>query len=126
MVLHGEYINNNDADLYEGTADQEIIADQVATNALHDAINVPDHRCPFSDDGRGIFIALLNETQVQNILPEGYGVAEHEWVNGIYPDCEAISIGRSRKEREIGLPPNLWWPRAVSWAQGIDLMSRLL
>jgi hypothetical protein len=90
MVLHGEYTNDNDADLYEGTSDQEIIADQVATNALHDTINVPDHRCPFSDEGKGVFIALLNEIQVQNILPEGYGVAEHEWVNGIYPALGAV------------------------------------
>jgi hypothetical protein len=124
MLLHGEYAERAD-DLYGGTSDGEIIADQAAANVLHKSINVPDNRCPFDEGPRNVFLALLGEIQAQNIIPEGYAVMEQEWAHGFYPNREAINIGRGRKETDIVLPFDVWWPRAVSWAQGLDLLLHL-
>ena len=124
MLLHGEYAEHAD-DLYGATSDGEIIADQAAANILHESINVPDNRCPFDDGPKNAFLALLEEIRTRNIIPEGYSVAEWEWAHGFYPNHEAINIGSSRKETDIVLPFDVWWPRVVSWAQGLDLLLRL-
>ncbi|KAJ7704649.1 hypothetical protein B0H16DRAFT_1216535, partial [Mycena metata] len=54
------------------------------------------------------------------IIPLGLGVTETEWADGIYADAEVVKIGR--KEVEVTLPFQIWWPRAVVWAQGLELM----
>ena len=119
-----EYAEHAD-DLHGGTPEGGIIADQAAANVLHESIDVPDDRCPFDEGPRNVFLAFLREIQAQHIIPEGYGVTEQEWAHGFYPNQEAINIGRGQKETDIVLPFDVWWPRAVSWAQGLDLLLRL-
>ncbi|KAI9463000.1 hypothetical protein HD554DRAFT_2001372, partial [Boletus coccyginus] len=61
----------------------------------------------------------------QGNVPTGYGVAEEEWVDGLYPEREVITVGRSKQVHEVGMPFVIWWPRAVKWANGLDIMSRI-
>jgi hypothetical protein len=60
-----------------------------------------------------------------DIVPLGFGVAESEWDEDTYPEFEDITLGRRGKSLNVCLPFDVWWPRAVAWAQGLDLMVRI-
>ncbi|KAJ6603888.1 hypothetical protein B0H10DRAFT_1656878, partial [Mycena sp. CBHHK59/15] len=67
-----------------------------------------------------IFHQALEEVKFAEIIPEHFGVAVAEWEEAFYGETENVKIGR--KEVEIVLPFAVWWPRAVAWAQGLELM----
>ncbi|KAF8546224.1 hypothetical protein OG21DRAFT_1427701 [Imleria badia] len=69
------------------------------------------------------FRSALWETQEQGIIPPGYGVAKEEWLGDLYPEIELISVGCSKQEYTVELPFEVWWPRSVLWAQGLDIMT---
>ena len=50
---------------------------------------------------------------------------DSEWDGGDYPIFEAIKSGRRGKLLNMVLPFDIWWPKAVAWAQGLDLMTRI-
>ncbi|KAF7334184.1 hypothetical protein MVEN_02324600 [Mycena venus] len=88
------------------------------SNDLDEAIaNDQDH------NARDIFVAALANVQAAGIIPENFGVAEAEWEVPFYGESESVKVGR--KQVEIALPFPIWWPRAVAWAQGLDLMVRI-
>ncbi|KAF8217044.1 hypothetical protein K438DRAFT_1508312, partial [Mycena galopus ATCC 62051] len=102
----------------------EAIAKDQDQNVRHEAINVTETELPFrSEETRTIFSAALREVQAAGIIPQNFGVAEDEWEGAFYGETEAIKIGR--KQVEIRLPFAIWWPRAVAWSQGLDLMVRI-
>lgn len=102
------------------------IADDQTPDIRHEAVEVPSHRCPFAgnSDLESLFHASLKEIQLYNIIPTGYGVDEHDLED--YPVREEIRLGRGGKVISVILPTAIWWPRAVQWAQGLDLMTRLI
>ncbi|KAJ7478866.1 hypothetical protein B0H11DRAFT_1725707, partial [Mycena galericulata] len=90
----------------------------------HEAFNAVENECPFSsEDAMVIFFAALHEVKSEGIIPEGFGVAEPEWEAQFYGETETVKVGR--KEVEIVLPFVIWWPRAVVWAQGLEIMVRI-
>ncbi|EJD34136.1 hypothetical protein AURDEDRAFT_176814 [Auricularia subglabra TFB-10046 SS5] len=93
-------------------------------NLRHDPIEGPKGENPFDDDNMQLFKNALAEVISQEIIPSDYGVDPTEWEDGDYPDTETILIaGRSS---EIQLTLAIWWPRAVLWAQGLDVMNAVL
>lgn len=60
------------------------------------------------------------------VVPEGYGLREAEWPAGGYGEHEFIALGRQQRKVTVDLPFTVWWPRAVAWVQGLEVMSRLL
>ncbi|KAJ7477546.1 hypothetical protein FB451DRAFT_1032939, partial [Mycena latifolia] len=90
----------------------------------HEAIEVAQNECPFtSEDAMGIFSGALHEVQAKGIIPRHFGVAEAEWEERYYGETETVKVGR--KEVSIMLPFDIWWPRAVGWAQGLEIMIRI-
>ena len=81
---------------------------------------------PFqSIDAYEAFTLAFQQACNEGKVPTGYGVAEEEWVDGSYPEHEVITVGRSKRVHEMALPFVVWWPRAVSWANGLDIMSHI-
>jgi hypothetical protein len=102
------------------------VTDDLAHNIRHPAIKVACHRKPFrSPEIEQNFLAALGDIIAQGIVPEGYGVLENEW-DGPYPALEAINPGTRGKQILVALPRDLWLPRAILFAQGLDAMTRSL
>lgn len=100
------------------------IAGDQGHNIRHEAIDVVEDECPFSSqEANTIFSAALQEVQFAGIIPENLGVAEVDWEDRFYGETETVKIGR--KDVEIVLPFEIWWPRAVVWAQGLEIMVRI-
>ncbi|KAJ7734734.1 hypothetical protein DFH07DRAFT_754295, partial [Mycena maculata] len=104
----------------------EFIADDQADDVGHAAIEVPTHTSPFSPEIEYVFFNALEDLKTQAVIPDGYGLAPEELNGAPYPSRESIHLGRGGKKISIILPLEVWWPRAVLWAQGLDLMTRIL
>ena len=103
--------------------DQAIAGDQ-DRHIRHEAIEVVDNQFPFNSvEGGDIFTGAFNEVRAEGIIPEQMGVAETEWEDGVYGEIELVKVGR--KEAEVVLPFEIWWPRAVAWAQGLEIMTKI-
>ncbi|KAJ7122623.1 hypothetical protein C8R43DRAFT_899656, partial [Mycena crocata] len=90
----------------------------------HEAIDVVENQCPFeTEQATVIFCQALEDVTSSEIIPEHFGVAEAEWEERFYGETEKVKVGR--KDVEIVLPFQVWWPRAVAWAQGLELMVRI-
>ncbi|KAJ6524109.1 hypothetical protein DFH09DRAFT_937428, partial [Mycena vulgaris] len=90
----------------------------------HEAIEVAQNECPFTnEEAMSIFSSALHEVQAKGIIPQHFGVAEAEWEERYYGETETVKVGR--KEVSIQLPFDIWWPRAVGWAQGLEIMVRI-
>ncbi|KAJ7508166.1 hypothetical protein B0H11DRAFT_1704596 [Mycena galericulata] len=103
--------------------DLSIAGDQ-ERHIRHEAIDVAENKCPFqSEEATTIFFAALEDAKSAGIIPENIGVAEAEWGGPFYGETEKVKVGR--KDVEIVLPFEIWWPRAVLWAQALELMVRI-
>jgi hypothetical protein len=106
---------------------QDCITEDQAKNIRHPAVKVARHANPFkceADEDR--FFAVLAEIRGRTLIPEGYGVLEHEWEDEAYPVLETINPGtRGSKQIIVELPRAIWLPRAILFAQGLDVMARL-
>lgn len=103
------------------------VADDLAHNVRHPPIKVARHGNPFrSPVVEKNFFAALGAIVQADIIPEGYGVLESEWEDGTYPAMEAINPGTRGKEIIVALPRDVWLPRAILFAQGLDAMTRSL
>ncbi|KAJ6491002.1 hypothetical protein C8R45DRAFT_826086, partial [Mycena sanguinolenta] len=100
------------------------IANDQDHHVRHEPVDVTETKCPFgSAPTQNVFVAALQEVQEAQIIPENLGVAEEEWGGTFYGETESMKVGR--KQVEIQLPFTIWWPRAVAWAQGLELMVRI-
>lgn len=68
-------------------------------------------------------MAAFKEVLEAEIIPENLGVAEDEWEGVFYSETETVKVGR--KQVEIQLPFVVCWPRAVAWAQALEMMVRI-
>lgn len=106
--------------------DEEIASSQ-RRHIRHAPIPVPVAGCPFRSEATiDVFMQCLGEVSAAGIVPEHYGLREAEWPEGGYGEHEYIALGRQRRRVTVDLPFTVWWPRAVLWAQGLEIMSRLI
>lgn len=117
-------------DEVEALGDRIQAANESKFNA--EPVGVPKHADPFpSREILDIFDKSIIEAATAGIVPPGYGLLQDEWEKDIYPAYEIIGTGRrggkarGGKELRIELPTHIWFPRAVLWGQGLDLMNRL-
>ncbi|KAF7363701.1 hypothetical protein MSAN_01027800 [Mycena sanguinolenta] len=104
------------------------IKGDLAHNIRHKPVKVAKHRSPFKDtELEQHFLAqLANLLSDPSILPEDYGVLEEEWEGEDYPELETFRPGTKGKELTVILPREIWFPRAIRWVQGLDLLTRVL
>ncbi|KAJ7485618.1 hypothetical protein FB451DRAFT_1023495 [Mycena latifolia] len=111
----------------EEELENQIQADQ-AENIRHAPVKVARHKSPFEElEHEEAFLELLEVVLSQpEVLPEDYGVVEEEWDEENYPETETIRTGTNGKELVVVLPRDDWFPRAVQWAQALDLLTRVM
>lgn len=114
------------SDSDSGGLNEHLAADQ-ERHIRHPPIPVPSGNSPFANGQfETLFRESLSEVQRRNIIPEGYGVTAAEWQGGSYGDAEDIALGRSGRKVSVALPRELWWRRAVRWAQGLEVLTQIL
>ncbi|KAJ6572622.1 hypothetical protein B0H10DRAFT_1671959, partial [Mycena sp. CBHHK59/15] len=100
--------------------DAAIVNDQ-DDHIRHGAVEVTQSEFPFNSKEAGvIFSNALREIKAAEIILEDLGVSKAEWEGRFYGETERIKVGK--KNVEIVLPFSIWLPRAVAWAQGLELM----
>lgn len=106
---------------------QAQIASDIEHQIRHDAISVPAHISPFrSEEADDMFDTILVEVCAHDVIPENLGVSPIEWDDDEYPEVEILRVGRrGNGELQISLPQVLWWPRALLWAQGLEVMMTI-
>jgi len=103
----------------------QIVRDQ-AINIRHKPVKVARHHNPFTTPEAEVeFWNILALVIKDKAVPDGFGVHVEDWENG-YPELEIIKTGARGKELEVVLPEAIWLLQAVLWAQGLDVMSRLV
>jgi len=92
------------------------------------SVPVPKHASPFrSDDDHTLFEEAFSAVYESKIVPAGYGVLQEEWAGLEYASQYMIkSNRRGVKEIQVSIPKAVWLPRAALWAQGLDVMRRVL
>ena len=121
----GSSSDSSDSMNQEGGLARHVAADQ-QRHVRHPPINVPDGSSPFSAENEELFFKALHEIRRLEIVPLHFGVSSAEWVDGSYGDIETITFGRGGRQEDLELPFTTWWPRAVAWAQGLELMTAIL
>ena len=119
-------LDSSDSEDSEGDDIAERLAEDQQRHVRHPPIPVPNSASPFSEENEELFFKALHEIRMLEIIPENIGVSTAEWENGSYGDMETIPFGRGGRQEELELPFVVWWPRAVEWAQGLELMTAIL
>ncbi|KAF8135370.1 hypothetical protein K438DRAFT_1497103, partial [Mycena galopus ATCC 62051] len=111
-------------DPQEGLA--EFIRVDQGPHIRHEAVDVPDHRNPFSDNSgtENLFFSVLEQVVREEIIPAGYGILADEWEEDTYPAVEILAAGRQMKKNIcVSLANPIWLQRATLWAQSLNVLS---
>lgn len=101
---------------------QERIAADITQHIHHDAVPVPDVESPFtSQNMEDTFNQALDGALQSGVIPSGFSLLPGEWAGAAYPASERIKV--ARKDVDIPLPFEVWYPRAVRWAQGLTILE---
>ena len=109
-----------------GDLDQQVRSD-VLGDVHHDAVLVPDSKSPFpSQEAEQVFTESFQQIEgsPSSTIPAGFFLRQSELGGSAYPTAESIRV--ARKEVDIPLPFEIWYPRAVRWAQALTLMTLVL
>ena len=95
------------------------------------SIRHPGVRCdaptlPFrSQAALDMFAEILEDLIASDTIPDGYGLLPAELGDEGYPDHYTVQIGRRGGKTDTQeLPVEVWYPRAVAWARGLEAMER--
>jgi len=70
----------------------------VTRHVRHAAIGMPPTANPFQlIEAYQAFTLAFQQVQHQGNIPTGYGVAQAEWVDGLYPEREVITVDHSKR-----------------------------
>jgi hypothetical protein len=109
---------------------EQKIAHDLQCNIRHAPVRVPRHQNPFDENPAALetFQRVLGEVVQRKLVPEGLDVRPEEWDAEGYPEVVTLRAGfYSRKKRmEIILPTEIWYPRAVLWAQAVYVLTDVL
>jgi hypothetical protein len=104
---------------------RQTIREELEANVHHDNDVLASYPHPFeTDDQLVAFEKAFSTAQELGIIPNGYGMLPHELEDGIYPASEVIKV--ARKDVDIPLPLDIWFPRAAKWVQALHLMVSIL
>lgn len=130
--LLDNYYNRNQTSDTAGFGDvrqslHEVLTADQQEQVRHAPVDVPDHSSPFpSADIDDLFRQALADAEAEELIPDNMLVTMEEWPEG-YPTHEAIASGiRSGKKLAVALPFAIWWPRAVRWAQAVQILEQFL
>lgn len=79
---------------HQGRAPDAALAQQIAqdqaSNIRHEAINVPQEKCPLSAQLLNKFVQILEEVAEKDIVPSGYGLRTHRSENDGWEEIEVL------------------------------------
>ncbi|KAF8837779.1 hypothetical protein BDN67DRAFT_908618, partial [Paxillus ammoniavirescens] len=115
-----------EAEELQGDLEAQITADMQQN--LHDEpVPMPDHSNPFSSPEIIIFRKAVAEAEMVDLLPDSPVFPATHWDLHTYDTHEDIDVGfRKTKTLTIHLPPDVWMPQALAWAQGLTVMEHML
>ncbi|KAJ6470483.1 hypothetical protein C8R45DRAFT_1055091 [Mycena sanguinolenta] len=107
--------------------DLEELVEEAHVENFHDAVGVPKHANPFSDDETmQLFYDSLEASIHADIVPPGYRLLPEEWEGGEYPTFEILKSGRrGGRELRVALPDAIWRPRAVMWGRALAVLEQI-
>lgn len=111
---------------------ERMIAENQEDHIRHRAVKPPRSSVPFSPSLlSSVFIPALEQASESGIVPTGFNlspaeISSHFGPHATYPDQEVIEIGARRRPIVMQLPLDIWYPRAVQWAQGLSVMNAIL
>ncbi len=106
---------------------ENTVVDHVTSNIRHPPVKVARARSPFHAPADEVqFREVLRAAQEEEYIPDGYGITPQEWETGEYPDREVLRIGARGVSLTVDLPMDIWYPRALMWVQGLDVLTRML
>ena len=119
--------NDNGEQHFLEDLEAQIDVDQ-QTNVQHDAIKAAHYQNPFvSDVVEQCWWDAFLEVQRKNIIPSNMMLTVEEWVQeGFdgYPSHWEILVGiHTMKLVTVSLPVEVWYDRALAWAQALTLLG---
>lgn len=104
------------------------IAEDMQGNLNHEAIPVAEHHSPFAScESKNLFMQALAEVQESGLIPDHPDFLASDFHLTSYPTHEDITVGiRRSKSVTLHLPPQIWMPRAQSWAQALHLLEHFM
>ncbi|KAI0734720.1 hypothetical protein BC629DRAFT_1585879 [Irpex lacteus] len=104
--------------------DEDALLEQLENTVVD---HVARARSPFHAPADEVqFREVLQAAQEEEYIPDGYGITPQEWETGEYPDREVLRIGARGVSLTVDLPMDIWYPRALMWVQGLDVLTRML
>ncbi|KAF6742667.1 hypothetical protein DFP72DRAFT_830191 [Ephemerocybe angulata] len=101
---------------------QHRVGQDLSKHVHHKAVPVPPTSPPFhSPEATTLFDQSLAQAIASGEIPAGFLLLNGERDGFVYPTTESIKI--ARKYVDVALPFELWYPRAVLWAQGLRIMT---
>lgn len=100
------------------------VAHDQAGNVHSEPVTVPDADSPFATaNDETAFRQSVQELQEADYIPPLFA----ESIADGYPPYKYIRYGRrGKKELRVALPHELWYPRALLWAQALHVLSRVI
>jgi hypothetical protein len=97
------------------------IPHRVREQVYHRPVGTPRIHNPFNDlDIELKFHRALRHATEHGQLPRGWGLRKSDANYHPMPADVEIAVGRRRNNKHlVTLPHNIWWPRAVLWAQAL-------
>lgn len=93
-------------------------------NFYHEPVKVPRHQDPFNHNQYAVFAEHLERYREEEHVPEGFLETEETWRDDPF---ENLTSGRRSIQRvPIELPMDIWFPRALLWAQAVKSMEESL
>ncbi|KAH6891896.1 hypothetical protein BKA70DRAFT_1119370 [Coprinopsis sp. MPI-PUGE-AT-0042] len=95
-------------------------------NIRHEPVPTPKSASPFrTQQEMTVFELALSEMNTAGKVPWGYGVLDDEWdeFGGEYLPYHHIPTRHRGKELKVDLPHDIWYIRAVYWAQALFTMN---
>lgn len=90
----------------------------------HEAIDPPAEGDPFIyEEAKEVFEAAMKQADVEGYVPLGFGLRPDEWEDALYPTVEEIKV--AKKYVDMPLPFEIWFPRAVLWARGLEIITQI-
>ncbi|KZV99133.1 hypothetical protein EXIGLDRAFT_804699 [Exidia glandulosa HHB12029] len=118
--------NVEHADIAFGVVAGRVRKAQAGNVHNSDSAKVPATASPIENDTElAEFMRCFQEVRDTAFIPHGFGLHEDEF-DGDYPAQESIPYGkRGTRELMVDLPQEVWYPRAVLWAQAVYTLARL-
>jgi len=105
-----------------------LVAEEQATQILHEGAQVPNDDNPFpTPQAEMVFQDAFERLHEMEHIPSGFGILEEEWGEDGYPETEVIHSRRQgKKELIVELPHFIWQPRAIRWCQSLAVLNSTL